>query len=92
MEMTRGTEGRPGEVDQEGKCNSEDTSSYCRGVEERHDTYGKVTSSWAIQSNISCTQFIIHSLRHSLLISDWSEDPKWKDFWTLGELEVNSMC
>lgn len=21
-------------------------------------------------------------LRHRLLISDWSKDPKWKDFWT----------
>lgn len=31
-------------------------------------------------------------LRHRFLISDWSEDPKWKDFWALGELEVDSMC
>lgn len=62
MEMTRGAEGRQGEVDQEGKYNSGDTSIDCRGVEERHDSSGKVASSWAIQSNTSCTQFIIHSL------------------------------
>lgn len=49
----------------------------------------------AVQSKATFPAFsssFILLLRHRLLVSGWSEDPKWKDFWTLGELEVNSMC
>lgn len=62
MEMTGGTEGRQEEVYQEEKYNSEDTSNYCRGVEERHNSLWKSGFQLGNLKQHVCTQFTIHSL------------------------------